>query len=123
MHRFRDEFSRLLEASNSNLTENDVRIATKECRDEVYSEAMEAGDSIATPFFNFVSRDDTAVFTFFESKFAMFVVSGEERALIDETNDLSLVDTARCRELLKVKYKKEKPDIEIPRSVAEHWLS
>jgi hypothetical protein len=123
LNEFRAELSRLLAAAGCRLTESDVRRITKECRDEIYAEALSSGTPLESPFFHFVSLDGIALFTFFESPFALFILPCVEHALIGETNQIALLDTHQCRDLLRTKYDKVKPDLEIPRTVAELWLA
>ena len=123
LNQFCEELSRLLQATGSQLTESDVRSATRECRDDIYADAKKFGEPLEEPFFNFVCRDGIAVFTFFESQFSVFIVSSDERTLIAESDQFAMCETEDCKEMLRIKFNKERPDIAIPRAVAEHWSS
>jgi hypothetical protein len=96
---------------------------TKECRNEVYADSVAHGQSPADPFFNFIVAEGVAVFTFFESDFAVYVFGCDERKLISDTASLAMADTDACKLLLATNYGKNGPDVKIPRELAECWLS
>lgn len=123
LNQFREKLSRLLQAEGSQMTESDVRSATKDCRDAMYADVTTFGKPIEEPFFNFVCLDGIAVFTFFELPFSVFIVSSDEQTVISESDRFAMRETRGCKEMLRVKFKKQQPDIEIPRTLAELWLS
>jgi hypothetical protein len=123
LHQFQSRLSELLRQHASRLTELDIRQATAECRSGLYEDSVAHGVRIEEPFFNFISLDNVAVFTFFNSEFAVFVVPCREQVLIDKTGQFEMNDVAKCRRLLAQEYGKLEPDLVISRALAEYWLS
>src|SRR5262245_3110111 len=121
-NKFADVLARLLAQTGAALTESAVRRATKDCRDEIYADSVAHAGHIEDHFFNVVASKGTAVFTFFESQFSVYVLRCNEAQLISEVNRFAMEDTEECKAFLSAQYGKVNPDCVVPRAVCEHWL-
>jgi hypothetical protein len=121
-HEFAFALGSLLGEHGEPLAESTIRRATRECRNQVYTDTLAHGGRIEDPFFNFVVVNKTAVFTFFESDFRVFVLRCDEAELISQMNSFAMVETEECKSYLAKVYRKLQPDLVVSRAVSEHWL-
>ncbi|HNO76491.1 MAG TPA: hypothetical protein PKN33_00400 [Phycisphaerae bacterium] len=123
LHSLKTRLSELLRAAGGHDgAERELRLATKECRDELYADNILHGGSIQDPFFNLIAFEEVAVFTFFEEPFLFYVLNCNVPDLICDTEVFSMDDVAACKEYLATNYGKPNADISVSRTLAEHWI-
>lgn len=121
LNTFQQELSKLL--MESELTAESLRVTLQSTRDGVYADAMKFGLNIGDPFFDCVGLGQMSLAVFFETEFTIYAVDCDEKTLIAATEELAMVETEACKEMLKVRFNKSQPDLRIPRALAELWMS
>ena len=123
LHHFESEFRSLLLMRDCQASLEEVRVDIQRCKDEIYADDVAHGESLGDPFCNFTIYDNVAVFTFFENEFSVYVLLCNQAELIQLMEPLAMIQTEECKSLLGERFGKHTPDLQIPRAVAELWLS
>lgn len=112
----------LLRAGCNGYSVAELRQDCRNCRDEIYEDCQKHGQDPEDPFVNFIIVEGTAIFTFFEAEFSVYLCSCTESELISQTNEMAMVDVDAHRKLVREVYGRPKPDAVLSREAANLWM-